>query len=494
MRRLIVYAVVTIFALTIVGCGGDSQSTETPTDNIIVPEGPPQYWGDVDCDSNLMITSSGVVVHTTMLGYVWPGLVKDGKLYKWGPGIQVDAGATTIPALRLYLRRGEIPEGNYEFNVYLSQDAADIGVMSARKTEVLMDRYSLMYPDTANVCIDVLQGDSLYFFVMSSPGTHAILLATTPFTEDQGYTWTALRGRVQNELIEDTLWFVKLNNNGLFFPLKVSDPDSGYSWILRAEQNSYPYETYEAEIRVSRPSWLGEENNTYDTLIAYYAGKHGVPVTILKGMVQRESDFDQNAYRYEPFYDYKYLSRRSKTILHEYPYNGYNKAIPDTTWPEGPLELGWDLNWRDTMPAVNKYGSMVVDTNHDGYLSGREYLCTVTGQNWVPCDSVPASQDFIAQTTLGSSYGLTQVMWPTAYKPMNWPGIDGHMNPYLLFYPEVVLDLAANYLRLQYDSTNVAGWYEHWREALARYNGGDNPNYNYADEVLQLANDYQPMD
>lgn len=496
MRSLIAYTFAAILALMILGCGstGNNQAIETPTDDVIIPEGPPEFWSDVDCGNNYTITSSGVVVRTTSAGYVWPGLVQNGVLQKWGPAIPVESSTTTVPALHIYLRHDEIPEGDYEFTVYLSPDSSGIGVPSARKTEVLMAHYSLMYPDTANVCIDVLQGDSLYFFVMSSPGTHAIILATNPITEDQGYTWTALRGRVANELIEDTLWFVKLNNNGLFFPLKVSD-SIGNSWTLRAEQNVYPHETYEAEIRVSKPSWLGNENNMYDTSIAWYATKYGVPVSILKGMVRRESNFDANSYRYEPTYDYDHLSQRGMTILHESPYNGYNKAIPDSTWPVGPLARGWDLNWRDTVRAVELYGNDVEDLNDDSLLSGREYLCTVTGQNWDSCNSVPASADFIAQTTLAASYGLTQVMWPTAYRPMRWPGIDGHRNPYLLFSPNVSLDIGAKYLRTCYEAEYTGQWVHDWRVALGDYNGGiGTPNYQYADEVLQFANSYHPLD
>ncbi|MDD4052881.1 MAG: lytic transglycosylase domain-containing protein, partial [candidate division Zixibacteria bacterium] len=195
---------------------------------------------------------------------------------------------------------------------------------------------------------------------------------------------------------------------------------------------------------------------------------------------------------YEPLYDYGKLSRRGITLLHQDPYNQYNKAIPDSTWPAGPLSRGPDLNWRDTFPAVQLYGNDVEDLNDDSLLSGREYLCTVTGQNWDSCNSVPASQDFIAQTTLAASYGLTQVMWPTAYQPMGWPGEYEHRNPYLLFYPEVSLDIGAAYLRRNYERSDSTSWLGKWRYALLRYNGGDDPNYD--DDVLNLANQYPPMD
>jgi len=307
MRRLIAYTVAAILALMFIGCGsdGDNQAIETPGEYVESSDTMPEFWGDVDCDSNYTITSSGVIVHSTSTGFVWPGLVQNGVLRKWGPGKPVDAGVTTVPALQIYLRHDEIPEGNYEFMVYLTQDTSGIGVISSRTTEVLMDHYTLLYPDSAIVCIDAVLGDSLYFHVDYEWETYVITLSDAPPEDYQGAKWWALRGRVRDSLAEDTLWLAKLDTNGLFFPLKVTDPDSGYTWTIRAVNRYNTEDTAEAEVRVSRPTWLGYDNNTYDTVIAWWANKQGVPVSLLKALVHKESgaEFDTAAYRYEPLYD-----------------------------------------------------------------------------------------------------------------------------------------------------------------------------------------------
>lgn len=82
MRLLIAYTFAAILALIILGCGstGNNQAIETPNDYIEPEDTMPTFWGDVDCGNNYTITSSGVIVHTTSAGYVWPGLVQNGEL------------------------------------------------------------------------------------------------------------------------------------------------------------------------------------------------------------------------------------------------------------------------------------------------------------------------------------------------------------------------------------------------------------------------------
>jgi hypothetical protein len=135
------------------------------------------------------------------------------------------------------------------------------------------------------------------------------------------------------------------------------------------------------------------------------------------------------------------------------------------------------------MPAVLLYGDQVQDQNGDGYLSANEYLA-ISGQGDSWEHTIPEDSDFVAQTTIASSYGMAQLLWSTAVRPMNWNQGNGG-NPHVLFYLNVDLNLATGYLRRKYNENTTGAWNIDWRNALARYNGGTTPeNYTYADSIL----------
>jgi len=81
----------------------------------------------------------------------------------------------------------------------------------------------------------------------------------------------------------------------------------------------------------------------------------------------------------------------------------------------------------------------------------------------------------VAQTTIAASYGLKQIAWMTAVRPMRWNDYNGGP-PSDLVNIEVNLGIGTRYLRSLYDefvSDNPGSSYDvRWRTALVWYNMG----------------------
>ena len=470
----------------ICGCFDPGDGLNPPHEHIDTPE---TGWGQEACDGGYTANAGPVTGYVESEGWLWLMIEKNGVGIKRGPVYHVGAGAFQFDRLWVWIGDQELPDGEYELIACLSSDSASVGTRKSRRVQSAVCRIALSAASLEpSICFELLQGDSTRFVVLT--GTFGPYLSLQDGGEPTyGYTWTVF----QNASVVDEPCLVVLDDNGLFFPLKVTDRDKGMTWIVRAENGT---DVLEAEIVVRKPDRLGTLRNNYDDNICYWANAHGVPAPILKGQVDKESiAFDTSSFRYELCFDMDYITFNdgylSPSALESSPYNKYNLQVPDHL-ALGPIARGDSLVAADTVPAIELYGSALKDLDTDGYYSAWEYLETVPGQNW-SCSIVP-HPDFVAQTTIASSYGLMQVMWPTAVNPMDWNNGFGD-NPHKLFYPDVALDLGAAYLRTLYDTYKTGNWYVDWRDALARYNGGgSNPNYSYADDILMnKVNKYQPL-
>jgi hypothetical protein len=104
-----------------------------------------------------------------------------------------------------------------------------------------------------------------------------------------------------------------------------------------------------------------------------------VPVELVIAMMLVESSWRANAYRYEPNFDRRYISRRAKVPGELRP--------PYIWWASDPAWIGVGITarqWAQNQPK------------RAGELGA--------GHNW----------DFVAQTRLAASYGPLQIMYPTA--------------------------------------------------------------------------------
>jgi len=484
--------VLSVFLLLVVmGCGKDKNDPAEYIDQA------PAFWGEEDCQGGLSVKAGPITGYTSTGGYLWAALVRNGQLYKAGNAIYIDAGSFTVGALWVGTSHLEIPEGLYEYHIYLTIDSNDVGDITRRDLEAGPMYYSLEYGSAADTnCVKIIQGDSVYFVVVTDGYGYKSIEVWDSSAGSQGYAWSALL----NGDSLDNRWLVQLNANGLYFPLKVTDNNEDLRWIINAVKTSSPYNVVTAEVVVNKPARLGSQYNAYDDQISYWANVHAVPVAILKGLVDKESnkvggEFDTSSYRYEPFtVDFAMITYNTGPLnpsaLWHTPYNKYHMGIPE--WlPWGPMAAGTLLVAADTMPAVLLYGAQVQDQNGDGYLSANEYLA-ISGQGDSWEHTIPEDSDFVAQTTIASSYGMAQLLWSTAVAPMAWNGGNGG-NPHYLFHPDLILNLGAKYLRSRYLKYRQGNWYMDWRNALAYYND-DAGNYPYADDILiNLVNLYQPQ-
>ena len=421
MKYVWMSVIALLLLILALGCGSNGPSVATPDTYISVP-GPPESWGEATCDSGYTLYSSGIVGKTPVNGYIWVALLANGSVQKTGMAVAVDSGEFSVDTIGIHLRRQDVPEGIYELNVYLAPDVESIGDRTAAMTEATVQYVTVVYPEAPNSCLEVLQGDSVYFRVVSGQFDTSISWDTVSRGIDQGYTWIMLVGKTP-----DPNWFVKLDSNGLFFPLKVTNDDSGLTWTICALNKYNPADTVMADVVVREPDSLGHDYNQYDNEICWAANTHGIPVALLKALVDQESEkvldeFDTSSYRYEPYtVDYLLLSRYGLTVLRNHPYHHYNKQIP-TGFVQQALARGDSLMSQDTIPAVTTYGGDVRDENGDGYFSGREYMQSVSNQgaSWNHYCDVPADYDYVCQTPISASYGMIQVLCTTAIIQIKW--------------------------------------------------------------------------
>lgn len=104
--------------------------------------------------------------------------------------------------------------------------------------------------------------------------------------------------------------------------------EENYKVTLKAQLDN---KVIEREIKVVKPSKLGSDYHTgkdvfnnsinIDDICIETGGKNGIPPQIIKGQMQKETDFS-NAYRYEPFQDiyYQGIPAKRKELFEDYDY------------------------------------------------------------------------------------------------------------------------------------------------------------------------------
>ncbi len=287
--------------------------------------------------------------------------------------------------------------------------------------------------------------------------------------------------------------------------------------ILWVESTTEPKLLEKRLIEVKKPARLGNSNSTVtdvdgdpnfdlDDLIIKFAGEYGIPPQVLKGQVEKESNF-RPGYRWEPFFEVASNVHKSQDLLdnqyrirsavdkgspgipsrdeHSNVYRATDRPLTDpgsNYW--GFVGTVWEFLY-DNCKIVNPEAS----TDLYKYKSGIWYDRALKGyQNvwetasifyelagpdeepdrpWEEFEVVELSrleanfwlsnyyQDgrmstAIAQTRIASSYGFLQLLYTTGTGKQGYPVDDSH-RPEDLQVPRTVFSYAAPYLSRQLD-------------------------------------------
>lgn len=252
----------------------------------------------------------------------------------------------------------------------------------------------------------------------------------------------------------------RIEQNGLFRSIYLSSSKGDSLVVVDAGARSGT-----VAMSVRRPNVLGNTPYLYDNLIINYADQFGVEPQLIKAMIRQESNFDPNAGRYEPFYDRRYVAGKSRfatsayrvtegPTIYEY-FNSHRASYPQALWGSKTL--------------IHKYNTLV--STH-GVAAAEEYLRNYLDYGRRDGSSPPTGMlPAIAQTRIAKSYGLIQVMYPTALD-RRYPVSRA---PEDLTIPAICLDLGVGYLRRQFVDTG--NWDKDWNDSLLNYNGGSVSSY-----------------
>jgi len=321
-------------------------------------------------------------------------------------------------------------------------------------------------------------------------------------------------------------------------------------------------------IEVKKPAKLGHTFNIIndvfsepvdlDLLLTRVAGENGVTPQMLKAQIEKESSF-LPSYRWEPFVDADVQKRGSRYLNSNYRYritinpnNEGNPGIPTDhsnvhpiAYPQNEYKTTWDRfyeqsAWLNPDASVNRYPGRDQRGNPLWYQKPLEmwekhFALTLLAKT-LSLDPDPlevareASNEWlrnkyaggvfkkVAQTRSVASYGLLQMLYPTAVEKMNYPfdllgGGTGNL-PENLNLIETNLGVAVPYLitqlrsELEHEGNSsdakgdwILGYEEMWRIALNMYNGQKNDkkeaeynryNWYYGGKVFGLIHQYLP--
>lgn len=443
--------------------------------------------------------------------YAWMAISRnDSTLVVSDPSLLLN-GNFTGRKINLYFEQ-DLNNGIYDLNLYISGNISDVGNISNRLTasgpyKFNLD-YSLIEPDR---CLDRIPlGDSVYFVADSVP----IFLA--PFYEWQVYWDSNSVGSVGRFEISCSISslsdkFVKLGDN-LFFPLKLSRSnrigEDSVAWILTfIRERGGNDDTVQADLLVRPPNFLGNSNAGFDDLIVLWSDHFAVPPQIVKSIIDAESDFLIQSFRYEIKFDHNLFQPAMHGNLHYERYLladsartgtplGFDKNGNSVVQGDSIAGLDYDpyfvlSNWSLNPPVA------IVDDNQDSIIAAYELRNHDLRFNY-------SGSDFTAQIVMSSSYGL---MHPLAVTLIDEVGYQSR-SPQDMFDPEKAILWGTFILSDFYYDPDVVNtsysWNERWRTAIGKYNGGKGASESYGnfsnlgiaayvEEVWLHINQYQPV-
>lgn len=275
-----------------------------------------------------------------------------------------------------------------------------------------------------------------------------------------------------------------------------------------------------AVVEVTEPGSLGtatkhfDPHNELDSITIEIADTFGLPVDQLKGQMEKESHFNRFSWRYEPLSRWGDFGAVTGVALGtpgpddnvrtQLPYSRYRMATVrdaiNSALPAGVDLTDADVEPRNALRFTAPDGTVRLITNLDrNPISARDiYEQNDKKQNWSANNPKEASAvkvdpsllDFTAQTTIASSYGLLQILYPTAIKPMYWKNAHASAKSTAVVNPLLLFDMDANiasrdssmwlggrYLARMYREhfgvvayVDGGAWWSKWRTALNYYN------------------------
>jgi hypothetical protein len=271
-------------------------------------------------------------------------------------------------------------------------------------------------------------------------------------------------------------------------------------------------------VAIDFPAALGSTHGEFDPSLIAVADEWGLPPQMLKGQVQKESDFVARAYRYEPLsIDFELFSPNGRNWRTIAPFSNFRLRTSDNL-SQGTELLAADIDPRGRYNIVRN-GLLRRIEPTDELVTAREiYEQNDRNIGWSATSSQsrlnriranPTLLDFTAQTPVAASYGWFQVLYSTAIGG-NWAGVGGHLNPSYLF--DIPENLAAGGGSVRVAMVRLRGGFVAENGASATFATPDdfavawqsafnNYNHNFGAEaarpygirVLQLSQSYLPV-
>lgn len=457
---------------------------------------------------SLNILASGYVLEN---GYIWAALMNDIDLLAYGSAIPVDSGTfegypLTIPLSGLDL------ESNYMYDILIfhTSDSTLIGNPKGRRMASDNIKYSFSENEIAVVNnsyksdlkdvpkIKNSMSEERECFVTGLP----VVLKLLQDIDDSWYISAHTCTTAVDTSEKNLHWYVGGNANpsagtiskyGIFLPLHKTLYSNDCYIKVNDTTNSDRNDSISIDILYPTDVGysLGNSNNWIDTLVCEYADSIGFAPQLLKSQIRQESGyFDTGAYRYEPNYDYRYISYLSYKLTLP-PYNNYRLEVPNENGHVS-LEQGDSLDYNDAHRGESYY--YVGDDNVDGYFSAWEYI-SYNPSHW-DCSygqCPPDTLDFTAQTAIASSYGLMQIMWPSTICCGIYWNNGNAGDPHELYNPELILTLASQKLRYIFSDIGWSGMLETYDITVDSTLYYYNLDPSYPDMVRQWLDNYQYM-
>jgi hypothetical protein len=512
MRCVAVLMSVLAATAIITGCSDDDEATQEAVRNVVQELCTPDVFPTCPGGAVLGFTVSG---RTTQNSFVWAALERNGELIAHSAGRPIPPGAFRGYPLEIEMGGLQLePDYEYDLVFYQSDDSTNIGIRKTRATAsgpmkltftaAEVNAFASMeQPKSTGKTTDrqgapycVVTGLPYYLRLLKESDAHSYELVILPCSDTTTETCKTLQ------------WYYGGNMNpipvlpttyGTFMPLHKT-PDTNYFWIAvrdtapGANINRCDTVYLDIDYPTDVGYRFGSTYNWVDTLVEEFADSIGFIPQLLKAQIRQEAGpaFNVEAYRYEPRYDWRYVSigaTGGQYRLGQSPYSWYRLATPYENG-HAALAQGDSLETADRDRGKWKYTG-TIDNNGNGYLSAWEYI-NGNSSEW-DCDDdqcPPSGVDFTAQTAIASSYGLMQLMWPTPLSyGANWNGGRGD-DPHELFDPRLNLQLASRVVRFWFDAANWNGNWSDYERAVDSTLRGYNQNHAYSDDVRQWLGDY----
>ncbi|MEW6509305.1 MAG: hypothetical protein AB1432_16360, partial [Bacteroidota bacterium] len=315
--------------------------------------------------------------------------------------------------------------------------------------------------------------------------------------------------------------------------------EEDYRVTLKAQCDN---KTIERDLKVGKPGKLGNSYNdsrdvfhntiSIDNICIEAGGKNGIPPQVIKGQMQKETDF-KNAYRYEPFVDISYQSNDEikKELFDSYDYftvastNMGTINIPSShtnvspiSYPNQPKKIGdffveniWKYiqrpnNDNSNLPKVvgsetKKTGNLTETLReiYDESVNNKEKnplnKAVDSLKKYVKSDSFKV-RNMYAQTRIIASYGmLQQTFYDAHYKKLAGFSVsNSNQTPELLnekdYSMKSYTERIGKLTKKRTGNNWSDGYEKGWEKILKNYNPGEK---GYEKDVLENSKSFLPV-